>query len=105
MRDELIERETALSVVPQFVHGILNGERGPISDDKRALYQDIATLLEWLNELREDDWPSTDDEEIDAIVDGENVTLMQRLIYKLKSERDAARAASAQSDSGEGTAP
>lgn len=88
-----IERETAWRTVAPFVESILAGDRGPISGDKRALYRDIATLLEWLSELREDDWPSTDDEEIDSIVDSENVVLMHRLIYKLKSERDAARRA------------
>lgn len=36
-------------------------------------------------------WLPTDDDTIDTIVDGENLTLMKEMIYKLKAQRDKAR--------------
>lgn len=47
-------RLIALSATSRFVESILRGEQGPISADKRALYEDVMTLVEWIHELRDE---------------------------------------------------
>ena len=41
-------------------------------------------------DLYDDNWIDTDDDSIDGICDSENVVLLQKLVYKLKRERDEA---------------